>query len=100
MPRPRMGKSRYAPATYAAVALAMVALTVPSALRPPPDEANAAGALNPDAKDPDSILSSLHQAGSLTPGGKGPQPTAGPSPTATASAGPKGPGSDRKSGVE
>ena len=62
------------PLAYLAGA-ALVAVTVlPSSLRPPPDQTNAASALSPDApddEDPETIIQSLQQAGSRTAGASG-----------------------------
>ena len=57
-----------------ALASALVALVLPSALRPPPDQAQSSAALSPDAPPEDeaeTIIQSLQQAASRTAGSTG-----------------------------
>ena len=67
-----------------AVAIVLVALVLPSALRPPPDQAQSSAALSPDAPPADeaeTIIQSMQQAASRTAGA---QPTGDePGPPAT-----------------
>jgi hypothetical protein len=61
---------RYLPIAYFLVALALIAVFLPSALRPPPQNANNSAEFSPDAPPDknDSILSSLGRAQSGTTG--------------------------------
>src|SRR5437764_3028896 len=59
------------PPLYGAAALVLVAVILPSALRPPPDTANSSARYSPDAppdKKADAIIKSVQQAGSKTAG--------------------------------
>lgn len=90
------GHQRYLPFAYLAAALLLVAMALPSALRPPPPQANQSAEFSPDAppdENTESILAALGRAQSGTgspfgegvgPGGEILQgsdgPTSGPPP--------------------
>src|SRR6185436_1344979 len=62
------------PAVYLGVACIVAVTIMPSVLRPPPDQQQSSGALNPNAPpddQPDTILQSLQQAASHTAGASG-----------------------------
>jgi hypothetical protein len=65
-------QERYVPLVYFAVALALVAVLLPSALRPPPPDTNQSAEFSPDAppdENTDSIIASLGRAQSGTGSG-------------------------------
>lgn len=67
-------QERYVPLVYLAFALVLVAVVLPSALRPPPPQANQSAEFSPDAppdENTDSILSALGRAQSGTGTGPG-----------------------------
>jgi hypothetical protein len=58
-------RSRFVPAVYPAIALAVAAALLPSALRPPPEQTSDSAALNPNAPPDDQsqqIIQALQQA--------------------------------------
>lgn len=66
---------RYLPFAYLAAALVLVAITLPSALRPPPPQANQSAEFSPDAppdENTESILAALGRAQSGSGSGDGP----------------------------
>ena len=72
------------PVAYLLVAMALALAVLPSALRPPPDEASASAQLSPDAPpdaEAETIIQSLQQAASRTAGASG---SGEPPPTTTA----------------
>lgn len=76
-------------ALYLLLAALVAVVALPSALRPPADEATTAAEFSPDAPpedQPDAIIQSLEQAGSQTPGARRPDDAAGFGATTTTSA--------------
>lgn len=77
----RPGVARILPVSYAAIAVALVALLLPTILRPPQDLQSSTAAFSPDAPPddapPEALLQTLKQASSSTAGGA-PKPTATP----------------------
>lgn len=72
---------------YLGAALVAVVILLPTALRPPPDEASQSAEFSPDAppeNDPETIIQSLKQAASKTAGATGKDsPTGEPATTTT-----------------
>ena len=89
----RKGLGRTLPASYAVVALLVVAFVLPSALRPPPDTTQSGSAYSPDAppnSKSQTLIKTQFQPGSNTAGQEGPgasptptPPAPSPSPTST-----------------
>ena len=69
----RRGIGRFLPLSYGAVAVALVALLLPTILRPPQDLQSTTAAFSPDAPPddapPEALLQTLKQASSSTAGG-------------------------------
>jgi hypothetical protein len=71
---PKRGLGRALPLLYLALAMALAVAVLPSVLRPPPDQQQSSGALNPNAPPEDeaeTIIQSLKQAASRTAGATG-----------------------------
>ncbi len=69
-----MTRRQWLPLAYLGLALLAVAVLLPTALRPPPDEASQSAEFSPDAppdEDPETIIQTLQQAGSRTAGATG-----------------------------
>lgn len=67
-------KAQVLPGVYLVLAGLMAVVTLPSALRPPPDEATTSAEFSPDAppeEQPEAIIQSLAQAASRTAGATG-----------------------------
>ncbi len=71
---PRSASARVVPIGYIAVAIALAALLLPTALRPPVDQTSTTSAFSPDAPPddtpPEALLTAIKQASSSTAGGK------------------------------
>ncbi len=71
---PRSASGRVVPIGYVAVAIALAALLLPTALRPPVDQTSTTSAFSPDAPPddtpPEALLTAIKQASSSTAGGK------------------------------
>jgi len=86
-----MTRRQWLPMLYLGLALLAVVVLLPTALRPPPDEASQSAEFSPDAPpddDPETIIQSLQQAGSRTAGATGRD---GPATTTTTLAAVKAP---------
>ena len=74
MPSRRSGVTRFVPAAYPVMAIVLVALLLPTILRPPQDLQSSTAAFSPDAPPddapPEALLQTLRQASSSTAGGK------------------------------
>ncbi|HZU72203.1 MAG TPA: hypothetical protein VE990_05465 [Acidimicrobiales bacterium] len=108
--RPKSPLERYLPLVYLTVALLVVALVLPSALRPPAQQSNQSAELSPNGprQNQQSIIAAFEQAssgtagagaaanGSALPGGGTGGLPAGPPPTGPAGYCPDGFGSPRR----
>ena len=73
--RPNVGSSQYVPLGYLALAVALAAMLLPTALRPPPDQQNATASFSPDVppdQPPEMLIQSIRQANSSTAGASAP----------------------------
>jgi hypothetical protein len=71
---PRSASGRFVPIGYIVVAIALAAILLPTALRPPVDQTSTTSAFSPDAppddSPPEALLTAIKQASSSTAGGK------------------------------
>ena len=91
--RSRRGVERYLPLVYFFVAIALIVIVLPTALRPPPQQATQSAELSPDSPpdQADSLVSSFSQGSSST-AGAGDQAPTGNGLTGAAGGGNGGPG--------
>ncbi|MGH9273715.1 MAG: hypothetical protein ACRDZU_03620, partial [Acidimicrobiales bacterium] len=81
------GRTGVLPLVWLALAAVGVAVALPTAFRPPPEEATASSQLSPDAppdEQAETILQSLRQAASRTAGATGRDSDTPPATTTTA----------------
>lgn len=93
-------RNRVLPFAYLAAAAAIVAVALPTSLRPPPEDSTQSAALSPDAppdEEPEQIIQSLQQAASRTAGATGGDPGPGEPTTTTAPPPPPPPPEERAS---